>query len=188
MSKKIARIISEIMNGFVTMLIPPVLVIWLSSLEDNQKISLSIYYILSAMLPFAILRKLGKTSDYEFTDRKERPPYFITLTILFLAGYFVIKGLGIESITTVSLNILTITAIFTLITFFWKISGHMTYGTLFLMTIIYLFPGIPELYLIFLAIPPLAWSRVELGKHTYKQTIAGTALSLTISFLIYFVL
>jgi membrane-associated phospholipid phosphatase len=185
MKKKIARIISEILNGFATMLLPVVIATILSDIAPLDKLLIGIYYIFACILPFFVLKSLGRVSDYEFTDRKERPPYFIIQSTLFIIGYIIIRNTGSEELINIAYVQAIITVIFTIVTFFWKISGHMTYGVFFLMTMIYLFPEVRNLYLILLFIPPLAWSRVALEKHTYLQTVAGTILSLTTSLLIY---
>ena len=185
MEKKIARIISEILNGFATMLLPMVVATILSDIDPLDKLLICVYYVLASILPFLILKSLGKVSDYEFTDRKERPPYFIIQSTLFIIGYILIRNTGNTELINIAYAQAIITVIFTVVTFFWKISGHMTYGVFFLMTMIYLFPEVKHLYLILLFIPPLAWSRVALEKHTYLQTIAGTILSLAVSLLTY---
>ena len=185
MKKKLARIISELLNGFATLLLPVIIVTILSDISPINKLLISVYYLLVGILPFLILKQLGMVSDYEFTDRKERPPYFIIQSILFIIGYIIIRSIGTEQMINVAYVEAIITVIFTIVTFYWKISGHMTYGVFFLMTMLYLFPNVQYLYLILLSIPPLAWSRVELEKHTWLQTVAGTILSITVSLLIY---
>ena len=83
LKKKIARIISEISNGFLTMMLTPLIAINTLPLETQERTIYSLVYILSPILPYFILKKMGKISDYEFTKREERPPYFTTISILF---------------------------------------------------------------------------------------------------------
>lgn len=186
--KKIARIISDTFNGFATMFLPIMLTAYLSDIKLEYKIGITIYYLLASLIPFSILKAMKKVSDYEFTDRKERPPYFISISILFLIGYLLVLPLNNTAISAVALALVVITTILTLVTFIWKMSGHMTYGVYFLMTMLFLFPNIPYLWLILLFIPPLAWSRVELEKHTYPQTIVGTIVPLLTTILFYHIL
>jgi hypothetical protein len=185
---KIARIISEIINGFAGMLIPVILVAWISPILIWQKILITVYYLIATISPFYILKALKKISDYELTDRKERPPYFITITTLFLIGFIYTYTLGIEQIYLVTLSLFTTTFVLTIVNMFWKMSGHMTHGTFELMTLIYLFPEIKYLWLILLYLPLLAWSRVQLKKHTWWQTVVGTTVSLTLTILFYYIL
>ena len=69
------------------------------------------------------------------------------------------------------------------ITFFWIISGHMTYSTLLFFTLAYLFS--PYFLLLFLFSPFIAWSRIELEKHNLAQVIAGTLVTALICVLTY---
>ena len=183
--KKIARIISEISNGFLTMILTPLLAIAVSSLETKLKIIYSLAYLLATILPYFVLKKLGRASDYEFTKREERPPYFVSLSLLFGLLFLLLRRYGIEPLTNVSLAIFVVASTITLITFFWKISGHMTYSTLLFCTLAYLFS--PYFLLLFLFSPFIAWSRIELEKHTLVQVIAGTLVTATLCVFIYWV-
>ena len=183
---KVARVISEIFNGFVTMILTPFLAIFVSSLSLSLKIVYSIAYLLATILPYLILKKLGRASDYEFTKREERPPYFITLSLLFGILFLLLRRHGIETLTNVSLALFVIASVVTIVTFFWKISGHMTYSTLLFITLGYLFS--PYFLLLFLFSPFIAWSRIQLKKHTLGQVFAGTLVTAGICILIYWVL
>ncbi len=181
--KKIARIISEISNGFLTMMLTPLLAIVISPLKIELKVVYCLAYLLTTVLPYLILKKLGKASDYEFTKREERPPYFISISLLFGVLFLLLRRYGIEPLTDVSLAIFLVASIITLITFFWKISGHMTYSTLLFFTLAYLFS--PYFLLLFLFSPFIAWSRIELEKHNLAQVIAGTLVTAIICVLTY---
>lgn len=182
---KIARIISEISNGFLTMILTPTIAVFISPIPTTQKIILSSLYLLSSTLPYFVLKKMGKVSDYEFTKREERPPYFTTISILFGIIFFFVLTLNIETLTRVTMNLFVVSTVVTIITFYWKISGHMTYSTILFATLIYLFPNTPALMFLFVLTPLIAWSRIVLNKHTLTQVILGTLIPLTISILIY---
>jgi membrane-associated phospholipid phosphatase len=184
LKKKIARIISEVFNGFLTMILTPLISILLSPLDFQRKAILGIIYVLIPLLPYLLLRKLGLVSDYEFSKRKERPVYFFTLSILFGLTYLFVNTLGNEILSTISLNIFLVSTVISFITLLWKISGHMTYSTLLFTTVIFLIDS-PYLLLLFLFTPLIAWSRIVLGKHTLTQTMLGTLITLFISILIY---
>lgn len=187
--KKLARIISELFNGFVTMILAPSLVFLVSDIQITYKILfVSLYAILPISL-FFLLRKIGKISDYEFTKREERPLYFTLHATIFLllsvASTLLIKNPEITAVTTAAF---VISSVLTIITLFWKISGHMIFSTLLFFTLIYLFPHLSFLWLLFLFTPAIAWSRVKLGKHTWMQTVAGVVVSSIISITFFFVL
>jgi membrane-associated phospholipid phosphatase len=185
LKKRLARIISELSNGFMTMVLTPVIAIYTSTLDTFSKLTLSIAYLLSSILPYFVLKAFGRVSDYEFTKREERPPYFTTIAILFGITSLYTSTLGNEIVTNVTLSMFLITTLMTIITYFWKISGHMTYSTFLFVTLIYIFPNNPYLYLLFLFTPFIGWSRIELEKHTLSQVTLGTLLTLLISILIY---
>ncbi len=186
MASRIARIISEMFNGFLTMILTPVIAVMVSPLDPVKEILLLALFIFIPLGIYLILKKLGKVTDYEFTNRKEREPFFVALTLLFGLSYFVISRYQIYPLSTVLLCLFLVTTILTLVTFVWKMSGHMTYSTLLFCTLIFLFPNL-VFVLLFIFTPLIAWSRIELGKHTLLQVIFGTFVTLSISILIYWV-
>ena len=186
---KVSRIISEIFNGLLTMILVPTIAFAVSDVSIFYKLLFPLLYILVTIAPFVILHRMGKISDYEFTKREERPPYFTITTIgylaLFLLTSFLVKDTTLIHIT---LAIFVAQCILTIVTLYWKMSGHMTFSTLLFFTLIYLFPYATFLPLIFLFTPLIAASRVILKKHTVMQTIIGTLVSATISILILWIL
>ena len=97
-----------------------------------------------------------------------------------------IQAENIEMLTNTSLALFASTGVLTLITFFWKISGHMTFSTLLFTTIYYVTKS-PYSLALFIFTPLIAWARIELSKHTTPQVIAGTIVTLAVSISIYFV-
>jgi len=185
---KIARIVSEIFNGFLTMILVPTIAFAISDVNIFYKLLFPFLYFLTTIAPFVILRKMGRISDYEFTKREERPPYFTITTVGYLILFFLTLLLKDTILTQVTLAIFATTCVLTIVTLYWKMSGHMTYSTLLFFTLLYLFPYAAALPFIFLFTPFIAASRVILKKHTVMQTIVGTLVSATISILILWVL
>jgi membrane-associated phospholipid phosphatase len=185
---KISRIISEIFNGFSTMILTPTIAFAVSDINITYKIIFPFLYLAVTIVPFVILRKIGKISDYEFTKREERPPYFTITTIGYLILFVLTTLLKDPTLTHVTLAVFAATCVLTIVTLYWKMSGHMTYSTLFFFTLIFLFPYAHFLPLIFLFTPLIAISRVILKKHTIMQTVVGTLVSATISILILWIL
>lgn len=171
------------------MLLAPCLAFFFSQIPVIYKILFPFLYISLPLVIFFILRKSGKVSDYEFTKREERPLYFSLVTFVFLALFllstFLLKDPIISTITVASFVASTL---LTIVSLYWKMSGHMTYSTLLFFTLIFLFPNLPILWTLFIFTPFIAWSRVELKKHTWMQVIVGTIVSALISVLFFFVL
>ena len=187
--KKPARIVSEIFNGFVMMILTPSIAALVSDTALIYKILIPIVYLAITIIPFAILRKLGKVSDYEFTKREERPLYFTIVTVGYHLLFILFSLLTKEpTISLATLALFTTSCVLTMVTLYWKMSGHMTYSTLFFFTLLFLFPKVSFLPLIFIFTPLIATSRVILKKHTIWQTIIGTLVCATISILIYWVI
>lgn len=186
LKKNTARTISDIFNGFLTMILTPVIAILFSPLEIFNKLIYIAIYTLIPTLTYLILKYKGKISDSDMTDRKQRPPFFITISILYGIMYLLLRSKNIETLTNISLNLFTVTSVITFITFFWKISGHMTYSTILFTTLNYLFTS-PYLLAIYIFSPLIAWSRIVLKKHTLTQVSFGMLITLSISILIYWV-
>ena len=185
---KLARIISEMFNGFFIMIITPTLAFAISSVSITYKIIFPLLYIFVTLAPFLIFMKLGKVSDYEFTKSEERPPYFTAVTVGYAILFMLTTLLKDTTLTNVTLAVFTASSILTIVNLYWKMSGHMTYSTLFFFTLLYLFPYTPYLPLVFIFTPLIAASRVILKKHTVWQVIVGTLVSTCISILILWVL
>jgi len=185
---KIARIVSEMFNGFLTMILVPTIAFAVSDVNMFYKLLFPLLYILVTIAPFVILRRMGKISDYEFTKREERPLYFSITTAGYLILFFLTLLLKDTMLIQVTLAVFISTCVLTIVTLYWKMSGHMTYSTLLFFTLIYLFPYATLLPLVFLFTPFIAASRVILKKHTVMQTIVGTLVCATISILILWIL
>lgn len=144
----------------------------------------TIYLLLFSFLTFLVpisaillFKRLGITSDYNVTKRKERPKlFFVFLISFFLSLLLSIKLGNIQLITIFSVLNLTFFLGF-LITLYWKISFHMIWSTLAIFIIYYLTNN-PYLLLLGLLIPFIGWSRIELKKHTLIQVVAGVLLCL----------
>lgn len=124
-----------------------------------------------------ILFKVFKiTSDFNVTKRSERPKLFLIMGLTFLFSLYIAYKSG-NPILITSYQVLNLT-FFTgfLITLFWKISYHMIWSSIAIFVIIYVWQ-IPSLYLLLLLLPLIAWSRLQLKRHTIIQVIGGTALT-----------
>lgn len=186
--EKISRILSEVFNGFITIILVPTLAFCIAPIPMVYKILFPLLYIAITIIPYIILRKLGKISDHDFTKREERPPYFTIASIGYLILFLLTTILKNTILTQVTLAVFTTTCVLTLVNLYWKMSGHMTYSTLLFFTLIYLFPYTSWLPFVFILTPLIAISRVILKKHTIAQVIVGTIVSATLSILILYIL
>lgn len=174
-----ARVISNIF-------IPPTLtlsifVYSILKLESNNQIIT--YQIINSffngflfpILMFLILMRMGKIVDHDATLKEER-------TLPYLLGA-AISAIGLIISIVISFNIvlagmwvcyISNTLFLIVINKNWKISAHATGAAGPLAAMVYV-GGINNLIFVFLLIL-IAWSRVELKKHTPMQVVAGSIL------------
>lgn len=178
----IAKLISTIFNPFL--LIGPIQIIYFIGLNEitASNITLILIILFQAILPFTLILlfiKLHIVSDFEITDKDERTLYFSILTTLFIISAMISFNLDQIFIFNASLSVAVLSI--TIISLFWKISGHLMLDTILFLGLIsissYFIAGLPILILV-------AWSRIILKKHSLLQTIVGSILGTAIFSLI----
>ena len=156
-----------------------------ASLSVLLKIEIDLKYqllliLFTFVLPilFALIFKLFDiTSDLTVSKREERPKLYLTFLSFFLISLNI--AITTQNSTLIEIySVLNLTFVLgTLITFFWKISFHMIFSTLIIFFICYLLKT-PEIYSLVILLPLIGWSRLQLRKHSFKQVLGGTLLSL----------
>ena len=143
---------------------------------------------LIALLPLAILMRRqvrkGAWTHIDASHRAERPILFavglISLAALLVValvvrpGSFLIRG---------SLGVLIMLALCAVATRWVKLSLHMAFGAL--ATTILLLLRSPAGWVLLVALPVLAWSRLALKRHTVSEVVAGLVLGATFGYAIY---
>ena len=156
-----------------------------ASLSVLLKIEIDLKYqllliLFTFVLPilFALIFKLFDiTSDLTVSKREERPKLYLTFLSFFLISLNI--AITTQNSTLIEIySVLNLTFVLgTLITFFWKISFHMIFSTLIIFFICYLLKT-PEIYSLVILLPLIGWSRLQLRKHSFKQVLGGTLLSI----------
>ncbi len=189
MNQKSAFIISRIFDPPVVMGLLLTVASFLSGMRGvSLVIFLTLLYGFILGVPFIMflwLLKTGRISDWDMKKRKERiAPLFIMVGLV-AADIAVVKFFGNTFLLRLFLLCFFWLLGFSLITLFFKISGHTSIATL-AAGLLFFWYGLPAL--VFFLIPPLVgWARVIGKKHTSNQVIAGAAYS-TILLYIYFLL
>lgn len=140
------------------------------------------YVTLTILAPCAYiiwLVRAGKAVDFHLPNREQRiRPLLLSLAtgvITWLVMYEVQAPRLFQMLATVNA---VQTALFLLITYYWKISLHCTAATI-LSELAFVIFGASAAPLT-MSIPLIAWSRVHLERHTVAQTVAGILLGVVI--------
>lgn len=145
--------------------------------------------VFTALIPYILilfLYRSGKISDLQMPKRKERLFPLLIINISVIIGFCVLIFtsptrllLSVYSMYLLSLPVIS------LITFFWKISFHSSYITLFSIAYMLVFGKWAILTLPL--IPIVGWSRIKLKKHTIAQVLAGAAITAAASFSVLYI-
>ena len=178
---RMARLVSN-------MFCPPILAVVSIFLVSFQLASLAAWlwsgfiflFSIASPLGYVLFQlKRGKVTDFEIYHREQRRGSYIftlicgsvTLVIMWIfAAPILIIAIGAASLAQVGIMFLINTR--------WKISAHAASMAVFVTLLVYLFgrPLLPTT----VGIPLMVWSRVSLRRHTLLQTIAGSALGISI--------
>lgn len=135
-------------------------------------------FLIELFAPVALLgyfHHIGKVSDWEMTDVKERRLFFTVVAAMHVFTVLVLYMWGTELAWQIRLAVLIIEVIGTGVTFFWKISIHLAAFTMVVLTLNVLFGW--QWWPLFLLIPVLMWARVVRKKHTIMQTVIGASFT-----------
>ncbi len=183
-----ARLVSAILSPLAIAIAAVVMAAY--GINDESALTwIAIYIALSIVPPTLYIMYLvrkGVVTDFHLNVRKERTQPFILMTLNTALALLVMYLIGAPKLILVVIAVAVLQLVsMLLITLRWKISGHCTAVTGFVVLGLALF-GESFLPLILL-IPIVAWSRVRLNRHTIAQTIAGVFLgAITVSILLYF--
>ncbi len=176
-----ARFISTIFSPPVVAL-PVLLLIALYHQESSSLIFAGIALLFGSIGPLiyvAVGVSLGKFTDMDVSDRRQRTGPYLFGILSSLLGFFVLERYGApKNIETVLLATALISIVLMVTTFWWKISMHASIFTASVTMLASLYgkimlPG-------FLLLVLVCWSRVVLKRHTLGQVCAGSLVSLAL--------
>ncbi len=187
MSKKIAEIISLVLNPLVVLIPIPFFLVF----EKTENFLLafewtlvSLFFISLYFLLILIGIRLGIFSDLDLSKREQRPAAFLVglfLAIGYLIFLFLFHAPGILQIGTFALILGVI--VIGVINTFTKVSWHLAVLSAFL-TFIVLVEGW-EFLVGFVLLPVLAWSRIKTKNHTLLQTLLGSIIGILTTIVVY---
>lgn len=141
-------------------------------------------FLIFTLLPIIAARlwlmKSKKVSDWDVHDRRQRILPLAILCFILIFNYFlVIVPFDNRLFAGVFLTFCVWLIGFSVITLFWKISGHV--GTVALAgAILFYWLGFAA-WPVFFIIPLVAWSRILRRDHTPAQAVGGAVYSLLIT-------
>ncbi|ACF13380.1 conserved hypothetical protein [Chloroherpeton thalassium ATCC 35110] len=183
--KFIAELISSILHPIVV----PVVAYWILLEQAFPENSHRYYYLFTLFIFFTVipsimvisLKKKGKITDYDISNRSQRAVPLAIAVVAYLIGYLILEHLNAPRIISGLLIFYAMnTLILMLITFRWKISVHLSSFTAPLAVLFVQFG--PVVLWALLLTPFLIWSRVFLKAHTLMQAIAGSIMGFLLLF------
>lgn len=183
MSKKIAEFLGIALGPHVWLPTLFIIIILNSGLNKTQlKIIFPVVLVLQVIIPLLYLilaPRLGWANEWDMKDKSERRPIFILIIFLTLISSAMIFFYGNQFLLQLNIIILTLVLVLFAITFFWKISLHLSMNTAGSIIINYLYNW--KAWWLFIAIPLVFWARLKLKKHTVAQLYAGFIISAVIT-------
>ncbi len=153
--------------------------------DDPSKFPyLTVLFASSTFAPMLLiygLTKIGKVSDYNITFREQRFLPLLVLTFVNVLGYeFMLQLHAPRLLTGILLFNAVNTVLILLVTLQWKISIHLFTLTAS-VALLFLKFGAVALWL-FMLVPLLMWSRIQLKAHNFMQTLVGGIIGFVIMF------
>lgn len=128
-------------------------------------------FLLMVLLPFFLCILALKTKfikDWDLSDRRQRPKVLWTIFAIEVVSSIVLK-------TSLTVPVLAALFGFTIITHFWKMSGHTMAAALTTGLIVARFGW--TWWPVLLIVPLVSWARVVTKNHSVSQVIAGALYS-----------
>lgn len=142
------------------------------------------FVTLGPLVILALAVSAGRVRNLDLDLRAERPWPMVIALVITVVGLVVLWVLGAPRLLLILL-LATLLGGFValLITLRWKISIHAggAAGAATVMTLLYGVQALPLL----IGVVLIGWSRVVLGKHTWLQVVAGAAVSVVITVLVF---
>ena len=187
--KRAARLISNIFNPFLISLV----VIILHSFTSASSVLASIKWLLISIslsiLPvFVIVVYLVRNHKIEgifIRARKQRDRIYLLASVCTAVNCSVLYCLGAPRVLVASFVAgLSAIVIFMCVNLWWKISVHTAFVTASITVLIILYGALGLLSAVLL--PLMAWSRIELERHSPAQVAVGALLAALIVLVVFY--
>ncbi|MFC1982376.1 hypothetical protein ACFLV5_01090 [Chloroflexota bacterium] len=187
--KRAARLISNIFNPFLISLVVIILLSFTSASSVRASITWLLISITLSILPvFVVVVCLVRNHRLEgifIRARKQRNKIYLLASICAAVNCGVLYWLGAPKVLVASFvaGLLAI-VIFMCINLWWKISVHTAFVTASITVLIILYGAIGLLSAVLL--PVMAWSRIELERHSPAQVAVGALMAALIVVVVFY--
>jgi membrane-associated phospholipid phosphatase len=183
MRQQIARLISNAFNPFIVSFIAIVLLVWHTAASPASAFEWGAIALILSVIPvfgFMLYQVRRKKIDSIFPEgRGQRKLIYLVASVIAAVGCVVMWYFDAPGLLTYSFIAGMVSAvIFMVINIYWKISVHTAFISAAAVVLTAAF-GVKAVW-IFVLLPLVAWSRLELKMHTLAQVIAGAVLSAAI--------
>lgn len=144
----------------------------------------SIIFFVMILPPIVLLIraiKQKKISGWDMSDRKQRVGAFVVFLGFFAVGVFLLSLFREPVITRFFLYMFAVFLLFFAVTLLYKMSGHLTGVSIWILCVSSWFGW--NFSLLCLLLPLLAWSRVTLKRHTIGQVLLGSVFGLAVGYI-----
>lgn len=187
MSKKVATILSRLFDPFIMLSLVFVFA-FIRGRVTNVFIWILAFGLLIgvpvALIIVAMQKKI--VSNWDVSRRRQRPKVLGTLLIIEIINLCILRALISPQVISTLLFIIVAIAGFSIITLWWKISGHTLAAALTSGLIVSWYGWV--WWPVLLIVPLVGWARVVRKDHTVLQVISGAAYSWISVVLVYFII
>jgi membrane-associated phospholipid phosphatase len=187
--RKLANLISNVLNPFLVSLVMLSLISFHSATSIAQAIKWSLLSIALSILPIFLIMvcfvHMEKLEGIFTSIRQERNKIYLWASVFALVDCIVLYYLGApRALVAMFVAGLCATVVFMGINLLWKISLHTAFmaAVITVLTVLYGYPGMVAVVLL----PPVAWARVELEHHSVVQVAGGALLATLIVVVVFY--
>jgi uncharacterized membrane protein len=186
--KRLAKLTSDILNPFLVSFVIIILISFESTLSNLDALKWSSIAIALSVLPvFAIVVYLVQNQKLDgifASPRQQRNKVYMLASAWAIIGCVFLSYQGAPTllIATFATGLASI-VLFMCINLVWKISLHTAFiaASVTILIIVYSSPGAFTAVLL----PPVAWARIEMERHSLAQVIFGALLPALITVFVF---
>lgn len=146
----------------------------------------SFFFIVVIGIFMALAVSKGYFTDFDVSKKEQRPLLFLFIGLISVVYFISLLFLnGPVVLFIVLAGVLCSVLIFSFLNTRIKASIHLATVSALIFSLSLLYSD--EFLLLLFLIPLVAWSRVQIKRHTLRETIVGAATGITVTFLFYIV-